>query len=122
MSSLRNATSVLLTRSLQTLSRLHVCATLALAQVLGSICVMVARATAPNRLGPSSVFPDAAQWDFSQGLKGEEITQIPSINSDNHIKGVRSRLRCFGLRLYRNSSLFGDTFGSTARNNLVSFL
>ncbi|KIJ68914.1 glycosyltransferase family 5 protein [Hydnomerulius pinastri MD-312] len=52
---------------LQTLSRLHVCATLAFAQVIGSICVMVARATAPNRIGPGSVFPDVGTWDFSQG-------------------------------------------------------
>ena len=61
-----------LTRPFQTLSRLHVCATLAFAQIIGSICVMVARATAPNRLGPSTVFPDAAQWDFSEGLQGED--------------------------------------------------
>ncbi|KAF8163338.1 modular protein with glycoside hydrolase family 13 and glycosyltransferase family 5 domains [Crassisporium funariophilum] len=52
---------------LQTLSRLHVCATLAFAQIIGSVCVMVARATAPNRIGPGSVFPDAAKWDFSDG-------------------------------------------------------
>lgn len=26
---------------------------------------MVARATAPNRVGPGSVFPDAAKWDFT---------------------------------------------------------
>jgi hypothetical protein len=31
---------------------------------------MVARATAPNSVGPGSVFPDAAKWDFEQGLKG----------------------------------------------------
>jgi len=31
---------------------------------------MIARATAPNRIGPGSVFPDAGAWDFSQGLKG----------------------------------------------------
>jgi hypothetical protein len=54
----------------QTLSRLHVCATLAFSQVIGSICVMVARATAPDRIGPGSVFPDASKWDFNQGLKG----------------------------------------------------
>ncbi|KAF9535312.1 modular protein with glycoside hydrolase family 13 and glycosyltransferase family 5 domains [Crepidotus variabilis] len=58
---------------LQTLSRLHVCATLAFAQVIGSICVMIARATAPNRIGPGSVFPDAAKWDFSDGLKGSPM-------------------------------------------------
>jgi len=32
--------------------------------------VMIARATAPNRLGPGTVFPDAAKWDFSDGIKG----------------------------------------------------
>ncbi|KAF7338273.1 Modular protein with glycoside hydrolase family 13 and glycosyltransferase family 5 domains [Mycena venus] len=60
---------------LQTLSRLHVCATLAFAQIIGSVCVMIARATAPNRLGPSSVFPDAAKWDFSDGLKGSPMAE-----------------------------------------------
>ncbi|KAM5531218.1 hypothetical protein V8D89_015136, partial [Ganoderma adspersum] len=62
---------------LQTLSRLHVCATLAFAQVIGSICVMVARATAPNRIGPGSVFPDAAQWDFEDGLMGSPLASAP---------------------------------------------
>lgn len=55
---------------LQTLSRLHVCATLAFSQIIGSVCVMIARATAPNAIGPGTVFPDAAKWDFSDGLKG----------------------------------------------------
>ncbi|KAG5635754.1 hypothetical protein H0H81_010174, partial [Sphagnurus paluster] len=58
---------------LQTLSRLHVCATLAFSQIIGSICVMIARATAPNRLGPGTVFPDAAKWDFSDGLSGSPM-------------------------------------------------
>ncbi|KAF9454524.1 glycosyltransferase family 5 protein [Macrolepiota fuliginosa MF-IS2] len=62
---------------LQTLSRLHVCATLALAQVIGSICVMVARATAPNRVGPGSVFPDASKWDFNEGIKGSPMASAP---------------------------------------------
>ena len=62
---------------LQTLSRLHVCATLAFAQIIGSICVMVARATAPNRIGPESVFPDAAKWDFQDGLKGSPLASAP---------------------------------------------
>ncbi|THH17817.1 hypothetical protein EW146_g3074 [Bondarzewia mesenterica] len=62
---------------LQTLSRLHVCATLAFSQIIGSICVMVARATAPNRVGPESVFPDAAKWDFSDGLKGSPMASAP---------------------------------------------
>ncbi|KAG6819041.1 hypothetical protein H0H93_016019, partial [Arthromyces matolae] len=53
---------------LQVLSRFHVCATLAIAQIVGSICVMVARASAPNRLGPGSVFPGAGKWDFSNGV------------------------------------------------------
>ncbi|KAI0079915.1 glycoside hydrolase family 13 and glycosyltransferase family 5 protein [Panus rudis PR-1116 ss-1] len=62
---------------LQTLSRLHVCATLAFAQIIGSICVMIARATAPNRIGPESVFPDAAKWDFQDGLKGSPLASAP---------------------------------------------
>jgi len=62
---------------LQTLSRLHVCATLAFAQVIGAICVMVARATAPDRIGPGSVFPDAATWDFGDGLQGSPMASAP---------------------------------------------
>ncbi len=50
---------------LQTLSRLHVCATLALAQVIGSAVVMIARATAPDKVGPGNVFPNFALWDNS---------------------------------------------------------
>ncbi|KIK57781.1 glycosyltransferase family 5 protein [Collybiopsis luxurians FD-317 M1] len=61
---------------LQTLSRLHVCATLAFSQIIGSVCVMIARATAPNAIGPSTVFPDAAKWDFStDGLKGSPMAE-----------------------------------------------
>jgi len=62
--------------NLQTLSRLHVCSTLAFSQVIGSICVMIARATAPDRIGPGSVFPGATKWNFQQGLKG--TTHIPA--------------------------------------------
>ena len=63
---------------LQTLSRLHVCATLAFAQIIGSVCVMVARATAPNRIGPGTVFPDIATWDFkADGLKGSPMAAPP---------------------------------------------
>lgn len=61
---------------LQTLSRLHVCATLAFSQLLGSIVVIVARATAPNKLGQSLVFPDAAKWDYSDGIR-ESIIGYP---------------------------------------------
>ncbi|KAL7424549.1 hypothetical protein Q5752_000233 [Cryptotrichosporon argae] len=50
---------------LQTLSRLHVCATLAGAQLLGSIVTIVARATSPDKVGPANVFPDAAFFDGS---------------------------------------------------------
>jgi alpha-1,3-glucan synthase len=54
-----------------------VCATLAFSQIIGSVCVMVARATAPNRIGPESVFPDAAKWDFEEGLKGSPMASAP---------------------------------------------
>ena len=56
-----------------------------------------------------------------KGCKVRIFAQISSNNSDRHIKGVRLCFRCSGLHLFRSSSLFGDTFGSTARNNLVSF-
>ncbi|KAG6856082.1 hypothetical protein H0H87_007521 [Tephrocybe sp. NHM501043] len=41
-----------------------------LLQMIGAICIMIARASAPDRLGPTTVFPDAAKWDFSDGLAG----------------------------------------------------
>ena len=52
---------------LQTLSRLHVCATLAAAQLIGSVVVMVARATSPSKVGPGNVFPNPAIWNPSTG-------------------------------------------------------
>ncbi|KAK4686309.1 hypothetical protein P7C73_g3822, partial [Tremellales sp. Uapishka_1] len=52
---------------LQTLSRLHVCATLAGAQLIGSAVVMIARATAPDKVGPGNVFPNPAFWNVSTG-------------------------------------------------------
>ncbi|KZT09456.1 glycosyltransferase family 5 protein [Laetiporus sulphureus 93-53] len=58
---------------LQTLSRLHVCATLAMAQILGAVVVIIARATAPDNLGPDGVFPDMSLWSFSDGLKGNPL-------------------------------------------------
>ncbi|KAK8853442.1 hypothetical protein IAR55_004148 [Kwoniella newhampshirensis] len=51
---------------LQTLSRLHVCATLAGAQLLGSCVVMLARGTSPDKVGPGNVFPNPAIWDIGQ--------------------------------------------------------
>lgn len=45
---------------LQTLTRLHVAFTLTAAQVLGSVATILARATAPDRLGPGAVFPNLA--------------------------------------------------------------
>lgn len=61
----------------QTLSRLHVCVTLVLAQIIGAICVMVARATAPNAIGPGTVFPNIGTWDFSQGISGSPMAAAP---------------------------------------------
>lgn len=43
---------------LQTLTRIHVAFTLIAAQVFGSIATILARATAPNKVGPGDVFPD----------------------------------------------------------------
>lgn len=48
---------------LLTLTRQHVAATLMGAQVLGSLATVLAKATAPDRVGPGDVFPD-----FSEGV------------------------------------------------------
>ena len=54
---------------LQTLTRIHIAFTLIAAQVLGSIATMLARGTAPNKIGPGDVFPD-----FSGGV-GDGLTK-----------------------------------------------
>lgn len=36
---------------------------LAFSQLLGSVVVTIARAVPPNRLGPVTIFPDAAKWE-----------------------------------------------------------
>ncbi|RAL64964.1 hypothetical protein DID88_001554 [Monilinia fructigena] len=51
---------------LQTLTRVHIAFTLIAAQVLGSIATIVARACAPNNIGPGPVFPDLS--DGAGGL------------------------------------------------------
>lgn len=48
---------------LQTLARYHITFTLVGAQIIGSVATIVARATAPNNIGPGTVFPDfSAGW------------------------------------------------------------
>lgn len=44
-----------------TLTRIHVCVAMLIAQVIGSIATIVARATAPNKVGPGDVFPDLSE-------------------------------------------------------------
>jgi len=58
---------------LQTLSRLHVCATLAFSQMLGSIVVIVARPTVPR----DQVFPDFALWNVGDGFKHSPFASVP---------------------------------------------
>ena len=60
---------------LQTLSRLHVTVTLALSQILGAAVVMIARATAPDALGPGTVFPDVGTWNPQNGLSGSPMVE-----------------------------------------------
>jgi alpha-1,3-glucan synthase len=48
---------------LLTLTRQHVAATLIAAQILGAGFTILARATAPHKIGPAEVFPD-----FSEGV------------------------------------------------------
>lgn len=38
---------------------------------------MVARATAPNAIGPGTVFPNVGTWDFSQGISGSPMAAAP---------------------------------------------
>jgi alpha-1,3-glucan synthase len=45
---------------LQTLTRIHIAFTLLAAQVLGSVATILARATAPNKIGPGPIFPSFA--------------------------------------------------------------
>ncbi|KAL8840879.1 MAG: hypothetical protein Q9170_001143 [Blastenia crenularia] len=52
---------------LQTLTRIHIAFTLIAAQVLGSIATILARATAPNKIGPGDIFPDFSAG-YSDGL------------------------------------------------------
>ena len=91
----------------QTLSCLHVSATLAFSQIIGSVCVMTARATAPNRLGPFTVFPDASNWDFSEGLSGCS-SQTTNVLPNLHIRqscGSAFILGCPNLSSYDRSWL-----------------
>ncbi|KAJ5766305.1 uncharacterized protein N7511_003921 [Penicillium nucicola] len=48
---------------LQTLTRIHIAASLCAAQLIGTITTLIARASAPDRDGPGDVFPD-----FSAGI------------------------------------------------------
>lgn len=43
---------------LQTLTRMHICFTLIVSQVLGSLATICARAFAPNKIGPGPISPD----------------------------------------------------------------
>ncbi|KAI4196457.1 MAG: hypothetical protein LQ350_006552 [Teloschistes chrysophthalmus] len=53
---------------LQTLTRFHVTFTLIAAQVLGSIATILARATAPDKDGPGTVFPNLVLFE-GEGVK-----------------------------------------------------
>lgn len=53
---------------LQTLTRMHVTFALTAAQIIGSLATIAARATAPNNIGPGTVFPDFS-GGFTQGLQ-----------------------------------------------------
>lgn len=53
---------------LQTLTRLHVTFTLILAQMIGSLATIAARASAPNKIGPGTVFPDFSGGAYREGF------------------------------------------------------
>lgn len=52
---------------LNTLTRFHIAFTVIAAQVIGSVATILARATAPNKIGPGDVFPDFSAG-FGDGL------------------------------------------------------
>jgi alpha-1,3-glucan synthase len=53
---------------LQTLTRIHIAVTLIIAQILGTVVTMLAKATAPDKNGPGDVFPDfSAGWGTALG-------------------------------------------------------
>ena len=54
---------------LQTLTRVHIACTLVAAQVIGSVATIAARASAPNNVGPGTVFPNLG-LDWWAGLQG----------------------------------------------------
>lgn len=56
---------------LQTLTRFHIACALVIAQVVGSLATIAARATSPDKLGPADVFPD-----FSFGV-GDTLSKAP---------------------------------------------
>jgi alpha-1,3-glucan synthase len=60
---------------------------------------MVARATAPNAVGPGSVFPDAAKWDFSEGLAGAFIHLEAIYLNSNSFTGSPMALPLFWIAL-----------------------
>jgi alpha-1,3-glucan synthase len=60
---------------------------------------MVARATAPNRVGPESVFPDAAKWDFEEGLKGKGESYLSTTFHNSSILGSPMALPAFWVAL-----------------------
>ncbi|EEB09010.2 alpha-1,3-glucan synthase Mok13 [Schizosaccharomyces japonicus yFS275] len=60
---------------LQTLTRQHIATTLMTGQIIGTVASLLARATAPNRLGPGPVFIDLTAWDFKDG--GQVFANVP---------------------------------------------
>jgi hypothetical protein len=61
---------------------------------------MVARATAPDRIGPGSAFPDASKWDFNQGLKGTAQLQRREHGSVRVADASVSRSNLFVIYLH----------------------
>ena len=49
---------------------MHIAFTLITAQVLGSLATILARAIAPNNLGPGDVFPDFSYYRAGEPLPG----------------------------------------------------
>ena len=58
---------------LNTLTRFHIAFTLIAAQVVGSIATILARATAPDKVGPGKVFPGLFAGHISEKLANADF-------------------------------------------------
>lgn len=116
---------------LQTLTRMHICFTLLVSQVLGSLATICARAFAPNNIGPGPISPDITAgagalgnaWFWVALLLQLSIwyvvlMRILPIPSDDSIQVVAFFFSSEGSN-YRSREQMWICFVGSAQNGLV---